>query len=201
MNAQSTTAAVANRDLTLSEIVQLFTSGYDPMCKYLRRIEFDLPKAIGYFRIDCTFTTEERADIGHFSAFEQVICFNQLAFATFAKAFHDGFFPGIEAIPYEEFVGMRQSRCWILGMDNVRYVKAFAPNVEFPGVMTIKEHIYKPHKQLLISTVNFDCAEGKALADATIAVRTGISPSAEQAHAVPVHERKTVQVPAEVVTV
>ena len=155
-----------------SSLVEMFTSGYDPACKYLKRIDFDLPRAIGHFRVDCTFTTEERKDIGHFSAFEHVLCFNQMAFTTFSKAFNDGFFPDAPKIAYEDFVDLRQSRCWILGMDKIRYRQAFAPNVEFKGVLTIKDHIYKPEKHLLISNTHFDIADGKATADVTIAVRT-----------------------------
>ncbi|GAB4289068.1 MAG: hypothetical protein Kow0090_01580 [Myxococcota bacterium] len=157
--------------LSEKEIIPLFLDVYDPGCRYLRSAEVNAPKARGIFKAETTFVTKEKWNIGHFSAFENVICFNQLCFVLFSKAIRDGYFKEIRPLTERQFLKTQTDRCFILSINSAVYKRAFLASDPFVGEIAIKEYIYKPEKRLLIAPVDFSFAEGRAFGNITIAVK------------------------------
>jgi FcoT-like thioesterase domain len=154
-----------------STLIDLLLEGYADGCQYLRRAEVTPPKGRGWFKADYTLTTREATDVGHFSAFEHVVMFNQLAFVTFAKLFQLGHMTGMPPLQITQFKQLQQLGMYILGIENVRYLKAFPAGVEFPGELTLLHHSYKPDKKLCIAHVHSDFGDGKAVGDFTVALK------------------------------
>jgi hypothetical protein len=154
-----------------SMLIAYLLEGYHDGCRYLRSAEVNLPVARGIFRADYTFTTREASTVGHFSAFEHVVMFNQLAFVTFAKGFLEGYFRGAPEVSLGDFKALQQYGMFILGMDQFRYLKAFPASEDFPGILTVLDYTYKPEKQLYIAHVHSDFGEGRALGDFTVGLK------------------------------
>lgn len=152
-------------------LIELLLHGYDDGCRYLRRAEVDLPFGRGVFKADYTFTTKKRSDVGHFSAFEHVVMFNQLAYVTFAKGFLDGYFTDLPEVALGDFQALQQYGMYILAIDRVRYVRSFPANEEFLGVLEVLDREYKPAKQLYLAHVRTEFAEGRALGEFTVALK------------------------------
>ena len=157
--------------LTDEMIMNYLIRIYDPGCRYLKNVEVNLPSARGVFKSDYTYVLAEKLDNGHFSAFENVIAFNQLGYVMCARALLDGFFPELPRLSIQELMSYQMNSMFVLSINNVHYKKPFLATQEFNGKLTIANYVYKPEKSLILADIDFDFGDGKCVGNITVALK------------------------------
>jgi hypothetical protein len=158
-------------DISDEQLRQMFLEAYHPGCRYLRRVDIDLPVGTGYFQMDYNYFAKDREKIGHFTASEHVTCFNQLGFVYFARALMTNYFPKFPHFEPEELVRHQKGTLYIMEIHNISYKRPVDCSREFVGEMITVDHWYKPAKELMIARTYMNVDDGAALADITVGLK------------------------------